>query len=72
MKSGLAVMVELARTIADPAVDVTYVFYVCEEVAARHNGLARLFAERPELLAGDVALLGEPTGAALEEATANL
>jgi succinyl-diaminopimelate desuccinylase len=49
MKAGLAVMLELARTLADPAVDVTYVFYVCEEVAARHNGLARLFAERPDI-----------------------
>ena len=27
MKAGLAVMLELARTVAEPAVDVTYVFY---------------------------------------------
>ena len=32
MKSGLAVMLDLATTIADPVVDVTYVFYACEEV----------------------------------------
>jgi succinyl-diaminopimelate desuccinylase len=66
MKSGLAVMLELARTLDRPAVDVTYVFYAAEEVAAEHNGLGQLFAERPELLAADVALLGEPTAAAVE------
>lgn len=66
MKAGLAVMVELARTVADPAIDVTYVFYAAEEVAAEHNGLGHLFRDRPDLLAGDVALLGEPTDAAVE------
>ena len=66
MKSGLAVMVELARTVSTPAVDVTYVFYAGEEVAAVHNGLGHLFRDRPDLVAGDVALLGEPTGAAIE------
>lgn len=66
MKGGLAVMVELARTVREPAVDVTWVFYAREEVAASHSGLGELFAERPELLAGDVALLGEPTSAAIE------
>jgi succinyl-diaminopimelate desuccinylase len=66
MKSGLAVMVALAETSPSPALDVTYVFYEAEEVAGEHNGLRRLFAERADLLAGDVALLGEPTGAAIE------
>jgi succinyl-diaminopimelate desuccinylase len=66
MKGGLAVMVALAEAVADPAVDVTYVFYAGEEVAAVHNGLAHLLRDRPELLAGDVAILGEPTGGELE------
>lgn len=66
MKAGLAVMVELARTVAEPAVDVTYVFYAAEEVAAVHNGLGQLFLDRPDLLVADVALLGEPTGATIE------
>jgi succinyl-diaminopimelate desuccinylase len=66
MKSGLAVMLELARTVPEPVVDVTYVFYAGEEVAGEHNGLGHLFRDRPELLDGDVALLGEPTDAALE------
>jgi succinyl-diaminopimelate desuccinylase len=66
MKAGLAVMLELARTVSEPAVDVTYAFYAAEEVAAVHNGLGELFRDRPDLLAGDVALLGEPTDATIE------
>ena len=66
MKGGLAVMLALAREVAAPAVDVTYVFYAGEEVAAEHNGLAHLLRDRPELLEGDVAILGEPTGGELE------
>ena len=66
MKSGLAVMLELACTVREPVPDVTYVFYEAEEVAAEFNGLQRLFRERPELLAGDVALLGEPTNGEIE------
>jgi succinyl-diaminopimelate desuccinylase len=42
------------------------VFYAGEEVEAVHNGLGHLFARRPDLVAGDAALLGEPTGATLE------
>jgi succinyl-diaminopimelate desuccinylase len=66
MKSGLAVMLGLARTVAEPLLDVTYVFYAGEEVAAEHNGLGHLFRDRPDLLQGDVALLGEPTNVGLE------
>ena len=39
MKAGLAVMLELARTVADPVVDVTYVFYAA--------GGGRRGAQRP-------------------------
>jgi succinyl-diaminopimelate desuccinylase len=66
MKGGLAVMLTLAREVAAPALDVTYVFYAGEEVAAEHNGLAHLLRDRPDLLEGDVAILGEPTGGELE------
>ena len=66
MKGGVATIFELARTVTDPAVDVTYVLYAREEVPIIHNGLREIEAERPELLDGDVALLGEPTNGALE------
>jgi succinyl-diaminopimelate desuccinylase len=66
MKSGLAVMLELALSTPAPAVDVTYVFYVCEEVARQYNGLSAIFSSRPDLLAGEAAILGEPTGGRVE------
>ena len=64
MKSGLAVMLELAGRHPTPA--VTYVFYAREEVAAADSGLLELLEERPELLDGDVAILGEPTDGEIE------
>jgi len=66
MKGGLAVMLALAQQVPAPAIDVTFVFYAGEEVAAEHNGLAHLLRDRPDLLGGDVAILGEPTGGELE------
>lgn len=66
MKGGLAVMLALAEQVPDPAVDVTWVFYAGEEVSAEHNGLGHLMRDRPDLLAGDVAILGEPTDGEIE------
>jgi len=66
MKGGVAVLAELARTVAEPSVDVTYVFYECEEIDARFNGIERLFRERPDLLDTDAAVLAEPTAARVE------
>ncbi|MCY3863283.1 MAG: succinyl-diaminopimelate desuccinylase [bacterium] len=66
MKSALAVMLELAAEVAKPAVDVTWLFYAREEVRVADSGLRELFDVRPDLLAADVALLGEPTGGAVE------
>ena len=66
MKGGLAIMLEAARRHREPAIDVTYVFYAREEVAAADSGLAELIAARPDLVEGDLALLGEPTDGAIE------
>ncbi len=66
MKAGLAVMLALAGGLRSPAVDATYVFYACEEVATRFSGLRVVDRERPDLLAGDAAVLAEPTGALVE------
>lgn len=66
MKGALAVMLHAALTLPDPAVDVTYVFYAREEIRSAESGLGELFEERPDLLVGDAALLGEPTDGALE------
>ncbi|MHB1583458.1 MAG: succinyl-diaminopimelate desuccinylase [Acidimicrobiales bacterium] len=66
MKGGLAVMLDLATAVPEPAVDVTWCFYACEEVARAESGLVPLWAERPELLAADVAILGEPTDGVVE------
>ena len=66
MKSGLAVFLDLACSIDRPAIDVTYVFYECEEIDITFNGLRKLLSARPDLLAGDAAILGEPTGAHVE------
>jgi len=66
MKSALAVMLELAAAVDEPAVDVTWLFYVREEVRMADNGLRELFEVRPDLLAADVALLGERSGGVVE------
>jgi succinyl-diaminopimelate desuccinylase len=66
MKGGVAVALRLAALIADPVFDVTYLFYDCEEVASEHNGLAKLADAHPDLLAGDFAILMEPSNARVE------
>lgn len=66
MKGGLAVMLDLACAIADPAVDVTWCFYACEEVDRSESGLVPLWRDRPDLLSADAAVLGEPTGCLVE------
>ncbi|MGF1648392.1 MAG: succinyl-diaminopimelate desuccinylase [Kineosporiaceae bacterium] len=66
MLGGVAMALHVATTLDDPGPDVTYVFYDGEEVEAERNGLLRLARNRPGLLAGDVALLGEPTDLAVE------
>jgi len=66
MKGGCAVMLALAVALTEPAYDVTWVWYDHEEVEAHLNGLGRLARTRPELLAADFAILGEPSNAVIE------
>lgn len=67
MKAGDAVLLDLALSVSEPAVDVTYVFYQCEELAGSiHNGIEQLFGLRPDLLEADAVILAEPTGGAVE------
>lgn len=69
MKSGLAVYLHSFATLADDpdlAHDLTLIAYECEEVDTRYNGLAHLAESDPEWLHGDLALLGEPSGAIVE------
>ena len=66
MKGGLAVMLELASSVSEPAVDVTWCFYAREEIGREESGLLEVWRERPDLLAGDAAVLGEPTNGLVE------
>jgi succinyl-diaminopimelate desuccinylase len=70
MKSGLAVLLRVAHLVGtgalDPRVDLTWVCYDCEEVDAARNGLGRIARQRPQALAGDLAILLEPTGGVVE------
>jgi succinyl-diaminopimelate desuccinylase len=66
MKAGVAVALRLAAAVPDPARDVTYVFYDCEEVEAERNGLLRLSRRRGDWLAADLAVLMEPTNGVVE------
>lgn len=66
MKAGVAVQLKLACELTEPSIDITWIFYDHEEVSADLNGLGRLAANHPDLLAGDFAILCEPTGAGVE------
>jgi succinyl-diaminopimelate desuccinylase len=66
MKSGVAVQLKLAAELTAPVVDVTWMWYDHEEVSFDLNGLGRLAAHRPDLLAGDFAILGEPSNSQVE------
>jgi succinyl-diaminopimelate desuccinylase len=74
MKGGLAVMLALADRLASVPgghstprrLDVTWIFYTCEEVARERSGLLEIERERPDLLAADAAVVLEPTGGLVE------
>ncbi len=66
MKAGVAVQLKLAAELVEPSVDITWIWYDHEEVSESLNGLGRLASRRPDLLAGDFAVLGEPTRSEVE------
>ncbi|MEU6995193.1 succinyl-diaminopimelate desuccinylase [Streptomyces sp. NPDC046465] len=66
MKSGVAVQLRIAQTVTEPNRDLTFVFYDNEEVAAHLNGLGHVADAHPDWLAGDFAVLLEPTDGQVE------
>jgi succinyl-diaminopimelate desuccinylase len=66
MKGGVAVQLKLAAELVEPIVDITWMWYDHEEVSSDLNGLGRLAENRPDLFAGDFAILGEPTNSLIE------
>jgi succinyl-diaminopimelate desuccinylase len=66
MKAGVAVQLKLAAELVAPRVDITWMWYDHEEVDADLNGLTRLARTRPDLFAGDFAILGEPSNGEVE------
>ncbi|MDY5840585.1 MAG: succinyl-diaminopimelate desuccinylase [Corynebacterium camporealensis] len=69
MKSGMAVYLHAFATLYDdPSLshDLTLIAYEGEEVATKYNGLNHLQQDNPKWLEGDLALLGEPSGAMIE------
>jgi len=66
MKGGVAVQLRLAASEPEPVRDVSYIFYDAEEVEASRNGLGRLARDHPDWLAGDFAILMEPSSARVE------
>ncbi len=66
MKGGDAVMLHVAATVTEPRHDLTFVFYDCEEIESERNGLGRIEREDPGWLAGDLAIVCEPSNAVVE------
>jgi succinyl-diaminopimelate desuccinylase len=66
MKSGVALALHLAACLPAPRYDLTYLFYEAEEVESDRNGLHLVARSHPDWLAGDFAVLLEPTYGAVE------
>jgi succinyl-diaminopimelate desuccinylase len=66
MKSGVALALHLAVSIAEPRYDVTYIFYEAEEIESEYNGLYLVSRARPDWLAAEFAVLLEPTYGTVE------
>ncbi len=66
MKGGVAVILKIAATVAEPVHDLTFVLYECEEIESELNGLRLLSESDPELMVADFAVLMEPSNAVVE------
>ncbi|KRO39642.1 MAG: succinyl-diaminopimelate desuccinylase [Microbacteriaceae bacterium BACL25 MAG-120322-bin65] len=66
MKAGVAIGLKLAMEISQPRHDMTWIFYDNEEVEAAKNGLGLLGAAHPDWVAGDFAIVGEPSHGVIE------
>ncbi len=66
MKSAIASHLIHAVSLVSPRVDVTWVFYDQEEVAADKNGLGHFASTHPDWMVGDAAVLGEPSNGGVE------
>ncbi|MCL4434370.1 MAG: succinyl-diaminopimelate desuccinylase [Actinobacteria bacterium] len=65
-KGSVAIMLDLLLSDPPPTVELTFIFYSREEVSRKENGLRQILETRPELLRGDVAIVGEPSGGYVE------
>jgi succinyl-diaminopimelate desuccinylase len=61
MKGGLAVMIELARSLDETELDFAYLFFVREELAAGESPLPAFFAACPEVHEAELVVMLEPT-----------
>jgi succinyl-diaminopimelate desuccinylase len=61
MKAGLAVMIELARSLPEADLDVAYLFFVREELAAGDSPLPTFFAGCPAVHEAELVVMLEPT-----------
>jgi succinyl-diaminopimelate desuccinylase len=61
MKAGLAVMIELARSLRETEVDVAYLFFVREELAAGDSPLPSFFARCSVVHDTELVVMLEPT-----------
>ncbi|MEP6978080.1 MAG: succinyl-diaminopimelate desuccinylase [Thermoleophilia bacterium] len=61
MKGGVAVMIELARTLAHSELDLAYLFFTREELAAGESALPRFFEDCPEIAGAELVVMMEPT-----------
>lgn len=66
MKAGVAVQLRIAATVQRPNRDLTFAFYDNEEVDAHLNGLGHVADAHPDWLAGDFAVLLEPSSGQVE------